>query len=378
MARKGLFTKTLTLPNGKRKYVTAKTQEELDQKVFEIRLQLRMGVDVSDETTVGEMIQIWFRTEVEPNVKPDTAKKMKGIINKHVLPYISAAKLKDVKPIHIQQIISGVSHLNQQSTRTVLRALREPFAMAEENGLILRSPVLQRFKPGGFAPEEKKALTTQQEKELLRVLTALPETYLFVWVGLATGMRRGELCALMWDCVDLDNATIQVRRNLNYNNSIPVVNEYTKTKAGMRTVAIPYDLCEVLKERRRHTKSLFVLPNKDGTPYTANQFYTLWRQVTARFGPEASGWGRRDFVKTSVEITPHTLRHTFATRCFESGMDIKQVQHLLGHATPDVTLRIYTHFCAQERQEETLSKARAARSLTECTTFVPHSAVISG
>ena len=63
MARKGYLTTSFTLPDGKRKYVYAKTQEELDKKVFDLKLQLHMGVDLSDQTTVGELIQLWYTAE---------------------------------------------------------------------------------------------------------------------------------------------------------------------------------------------------------------------------------------------------------------------------------------------------------------------------
>ena len=63
MARTNYKTVTFTLPSGKRKYVSARTQEELDEKVFNLKLQMRMGVDLSDQTTVGELAQIWYSLE---------------------------------------------------------------------------------------------------------------------------------------------------------------------------------------------------------------------------------------------------------------------------------------------------------------------------
>ena len=77
MARKGYLTASFTLPDGKRKYVYAKTQEELDKKVFDLKLQLHMGVDLSDQTTVGELIQLWYTAEAAPGVKCNTANNIK-------------------------------------------------------------------------------------------------------------------------------------------------------------------------------------------------------------------------------------------------------------------------------------------------------------
>ena len=77
MARKGYLTASFTLPDGKRKYVYAKTQEELDKKVFDLKLQLHMGVDLSDQTTVGELIQLWYTAEAAPGVKCNTANNIR-------------------------------------------------------------------------------------------------------------------------------------------------------------------------------------------------------------------------------------------------------------------------------------------------------------
>lgn len=72
MARTNYKTTTFTLPNGKRKYVSARTQEELDEKVFNLKLQMRMGVDLSDQTTVGELAQIWYSLEKQGKIKEAT------------------------------------------------------------------------------------------------------------------------------------------------------------------------------------------------------------------------------------------------------------------------------------------------------------------
>ena len=86
MARKGYKTASFTLPDGTRKYVYAKTQEELDEKVFNLKLQMKMGVNLQDKTTVGELIKLWYATEVEPNVRENTAANLKCIHNKHLMP----------------------------------------------------------------------------------------------------------------------------------------------------------------------------------------------------------------------------------------------------------------------------------------------------
>ena len=165
MARKGYFTKTFTLPNGKRKYVTAKTQEELDEKVFNLKLQLRMGVDINAETTVGELIQMWYDAEVKPKVSENTAVTIRSTINQHVLPYLSGERVRDVTPLQIKLVLNRATEngLTVNTVRRVLRVLRGAFALAEENGMILKSPVLPRYKAEGKSLQKRDALTPEEE-----------------------------------------------------------------------------------------------------------------------------------------------------------------------------------------------------------------------
>lgn len=372
MARKGYKTATFTLPDGTRKYVYAKTQEELEEKVFNLKLQMRMGVDLKDHTTVGELIKMWFETDVAPNVKENTAITVKSVLNTHLLPLCSGYVAKDVTPVQVKMWLNETGKLNKHAARTCLRALRDSFNLAEENGLIFKSPVLGRYKAGGMDYKKRKALTPDEEALLLNALEGT-NAYLYAWTALATGMRRGELLGLLWDCVDLDNAIIHVRRNLVFLKQNECrLNDYTKTEAGVRTIPIPLDLRDELRRKRAQGNSLFVFSRPGGQPFNAVTYNNFWRNnVRKRFGPDALDTSRVHGVTTDTVVTAHVLRHTFATRCFEAGMDIKEVQHLMGHATPDVTLGIYTHYCEQSRQEETFEKARTARSRTTCTTAVP-------
>lgn len=371
MARKGYKTASFTLPDGTRKYVYAKTQEELDEKVFNLKLQMKLGVDLNDQTTVGELIRMWYTTEVEPNIQQSTATNMKCVLNNHLLPMVTSFVAKDVTPIQVKLWLNEINKLNKQAAKICFRAVRQSFELAEENGLIYKTPVLARYKPSGRDFQKRTALLPEEESQLLDAVKSTP-AYLLVWTALATGLRRGELLGLMWDCVDLEKGLITVRRNLvlvarhEYQ-----LNDYTKTEAGMRTVPIPPDLCSELRERRISSNSVFVFPRQCGQPFTAGVFSQFWTtHVQNRYGPNPVT-SKRIHGVVGPRVTPHILRHTYATRCFESGMDIKEVQYLMGHASPQMTLEIYTHYCKESRLNDTFEKARTART---CTTVVPHKA----
>lgn len=359
MARTNYKTATFTLPNGKRKYVSARTQEELDEKVFNLKLQMRMGVDLSDQTTVGELAQMWYSLEKQGKIKEATAYNWQRILDVKILPFLKSCRVRDVTPAMIQSVISQFPDKSLIDNRRQLNALRGMFDLAVENGMIAKSPVLPRFKAIGQETVGYDALTPDQAEELLRCLQNT-RAYLFVWMGLKTGLRRGELLGLKWDAVDLKDAVIHVRRNLVIMPQETCLYDDLKTQTSSRDVPIPLDLLDALQREKAHTSSLFVFHRKDGSHYDYASFKNLWKLVTRRCGPVVPVNGRCGFVLTDEKVTPHVLRHTYATRCFEAGLDIKEVQRLLGHADPTVTLKIYTHYCEASRQAATFTSTRMA------------------
>lgn len=372
MARKGYLTHTFTLPDGTRKYVYAKTKKELEEKVLKLKIELSYGVDLKDDTLLSDLVQLWFSTDVKGKVAPNTELNSKGILNNHLMPLIAGYKVKQVTPLQVKMWLNETGKLNKRSATTCFRALKEAFNIAEENGLIMRSPVLGRYKAGGKEPTMKRdALTPDEELRLIEVLQGT-EQLLYVRFLLATGARRNEALALMWDCVDFDNAEVHLRRNLRYIGTKWELLDKLKTDSSTRVVPLPFDLCRKLKELKAQSTSLFVFPAADGGPKNLQSFSNFWNVVHRRFGPSVKENKKYPVYQSQKRVTPHVLRHTYATRCFEAGMDIKEVQYLLGHAKPDITLRIYTHYCLESRKDETFTKARDARSVTSvyhtCTT----------
>lgn len=361
MARKGYKTATFTLPDGTRKYVYAKTQEELDEKVFQLKLQMRMGVDLSDKTTVGELAQIWYNLEKKGKVRPTTEDGWKNLLNNRIMPALATYQVKAVTPAMIQHLLNQYTDKCLYDNRKMLQALRGMFDIAVENGMIPKSPVLSRFKATGAETEEKQALTPEQAEELKRIVAGI-DAELFVHLALGTGLRRGELCGLMWDCVDLDEGVIHVRRNLVLRRGGATLSEDLKTKGSRRSVPLTDDLVARLREAKRSARSLFVVPRKrDGQHHDLDSFCVMWDAVKRRTGPERSSV-RTPYVFTEQTVTPHTLRHTYATRLFEAGLDLKEIQMLMGHSSVNTTLKIYTHYCKTSREQTTFSRAKNALS----------------
>lgn len=332
-----MITKTITLPDGKRKYVRAKTEAEAKAKIEKIRQDISRGVDVTKNPTFLDFYTEWFDLYKRPSLRDGTIKNFTDTFRLHVLPYLGHLHIKDIKPMHIQSVLTHADTLCHQSQMTLLNRIGEVFSAAIDNDLIVKTPVSATLKPSGAKKKIQKALTRVQTETLLQVLTGTP-AYLFVHLMLLTGLRRSEALGLRIKDVDFDNHMIHVRQQMS--NAGPT--KLLKTESAYRDIPLPESLERELMLRRFRE---YVISKPDGTPYKPNSINSLWDYVTRN---------------TDIPCHPHTMRYTYATRLFEAGVDVKQVQYLLGHAKVEETLAIYVKYQEEERQEETADQVRKA------------------
>lgn len=340
------YTKALPLPNGKRKYIRAKTKEELESKVAAFRLEISYGVDIGNQSTVQEYAEYWFHVIKEPGLSANTANLVHGRLRNHVYPYIGAIKVRDVRAAHIRQVMLRCSHLSRGTQVKILAHLRDIFATAvDEDKLILQSPVPSKLRVRTPGTPEAEPLTPEQEEELLRVAEG-SRAYPMIVVLLGTGLRRGELTGLMWSDINFERGTLQVRRHVVTDRAgKPELVAGAKTDAGVRTVPLTDSLVAYLRTLQAESRSLYVFTTITGSIYSAAAMTCLWNTLNK---------------KLSFHCHPHQLRHTYATKLFEAGLDIREIQRVLGHADPTTTLRIYTHYRETMRERETFERVKEA------------------
>lgn len=324
-----LFRTSVMLPNGKRKWIRSKSKEGLEQKKKEVMLQIGTGLDILDNSTFGEYAEVWFNVYKKPYLRRKSLEALRNALNNHIYPF-----------------------------------LRDVFNAAVDNNLIAKSPVPTKIKSKGVRTKEKTALTADQSKRLLDAVSST-RAYLFCLIALQTGMRRGEICGLMWEDIDLDKQIIHVRHNAVFTSSQTIVSEALKTSAAVRDIPIPPTLLDTLKGLKSSGGSPFILHMENGKPLSQSSFSNLWDMVRRRTVDDPAELGTKATNSKMVRsldfhVTPHLLRHTYITRLFESGMDIKEIQYLAGHTTVDMTLRVYTHYQHETRQQDTANKVCAA------------------
>lgn len=337
---------TIRLPNGKRKYVRGKTKAELAAKVLALQSELNLGIDITNDITVKDYADFWLRVARGPYVTKQTMYALECKLRLHVYPAIGSMPIRDVRATHILQVMSEVSGFSRGYQGSILALVRAIFDAAVDDNLILRSPVSKKLKAHGEDAPEVVPLTPEQEKEVLAAAEGLA-VYPFVIIALNTGLRRGEICGLMWNDVDFDHYVIHVRRHVitDTKGKTELV-DGAKTKAGVRYVPMTEALEKYLRERHAKATSVFVCPNSNGTVYSNAAVGKLITILNKRL---------------PYKVHMHLFRHTYVTKLVSSRMlDIKQIQFFAGHANPDITVGTYSHFLADARCAESVGQVREA------------------
>ena len=200
------------------------------------------------------------------------------------------------------------------------------------------------------------AASRRQHKQLYQVqgrylryvgLVALACLLYYVWFflqfgisgkQLTTGLQRGELLALQWTDLDVENRTLAVTKQVNRINGELVVSP-PKTRNSVRTLALPQQAVDLLiAEHKKHSRNPYLFPSpKTGTMYDPDAFRRTHDKILKAIGAE--------------HIRFHDLRHTFATLSLKSGVDVKTLSGALGHYSAGFTLNTYTHATAQMKQD---------------------------
>jgi integrase len=350
----------ITTPAGKRVYVSGRTKEELDEKIFRARVEMRAGVDITDETLFSDYAKAWLPIYKKAMIRPSSYAILETQLNTHVLPFFDGLRIKDIRPTDVQLFLNNIAPYSKSLQTKCFGLLRNILTAAVEDGLIVKSPIRKDMGISAEEPEEEEPLTDEQAQ---RLLTALEGTraYTFCLIALATGMRRGEIIGLMWDDIDFDKRIITVTHNKSFEMNKPdaPVTELLKTEAAHRNLPMSQHLTEHLLSLKETSTSPFVVCMSNGESLSKSAFRSLWSNVERR----TVGKGRtpRELGETyggvkvilDFDVHPHQLRHTYITKLFEKGLDLKQVQYLAGHKKPEMTLRIYTHYRNKQRAAET-------------------------
>ena len=350
----GRYTAGYDPDTGKRiiKNVLGRTQAEAKEKL-KAAVEQAQQVDVTrtDEYTVATWLRAWYDLYAQPNVRQATADRYKLMIETYTVPRIGKIKLKKLTSRDLQKMYKNLmehGRVNQRSghgnpglssttVRSVHLMLHSAFERAVKERLIPRNPTDDCIAPK-VQKVEMKTLRPEHLKSYLDAANTrgvLPMFYL----ELVSGLRKGELVALLWDDLDIQNRTISVSKQYIKNPSGKLTLSRPKTETSVRRVSIPQEAVDLLiQEHEKHPENPYMFPSSTtGEMYYPDSVVKLHEKILKDAGLE--------------HIRFHDLRHTFATLALQNGVDIKTVSSMLGHYDAGFTLRTYTHATRQMQDQ---------------------------
>lgn len=320
-------------------YCYAKTYREVKQKVTAARLSLASKPQgASPSRTICDYSDQWLAL-IQPSVAQSTLVKYNSILNRYILPEFGTTPLTEVNTVAIGIFTRKLQEQHCLSPKTIrdilsiIKTLLRFIAAQPQERLML--PELYYPKT---AKQEIRVLSREEQDRFIRYL--LQDTdpgKIGVLLALTTGMRIGEVCALRWrdiiasdDCICV-NATMQRIQDLDPDSKTKtrIVISDPKTENSRRTIPMNTFTAGLCRRFRPADPMAYVLT---GDPIRYMEPRTLQYRLK-KYADECEIEG----------LHFHTLRHTFATRCVESGFEIKSLSEVLGHSNSRTTLDLYVH-----------------------------------
>lgn len=268
------------------------------------------------------------------------------ILRRHIIPELGRYYPEGLTEILIGQFGSRLireTGLCPKTVRDILSVLRSILAYTKKQNIDLRA--VEVAYPRMFY-KEMRVLSCEEQKKLTEYLLDDMDQYRFgVLLALGTGLRLGELCALRWADVSLDERTIFVHQTMQRlkntgdpeNGRTRIVISRPKSDRSVRTIPLNEDTLNLCRCREVSAPSAYILTGEEA-------HYIEPRMMQYRMEQYAKTCGLKD-------VHFHTLRHSFATRCVEAGFDIKSLSEILGHSSLRITLERYVHSSMELKRE---------------------------
>lgn len=317
----------------KAKDIYAHSEEELIFKIKQAQAEAERLIERALNPTFKDVADEWIASH-EKEISHYT---YDGYIapKKSLVEEFGNELIKEITPLQLQRFLNDLGNQGYAKQTIALRKIVASliFDYAILKDLIKVNPAAT-VKVPKTAPKKKRELPDDKEIEKVKQSVDVPFG-LFPYLILYTGCRRGEALALTYEDIDFVNNTIDINKVIVFVNGKPTIQHRAKSKDGIRTIPLLTPLKNVL-----NAKGKGYIFTYEGELLTLSRLNILWKNYQKAVG---------------VSLTPHQLRHAFATICFDAGLAAKDASQILGHSKIELTLDIYTHI-KQSRTQETAQK----------------------
>lgn len=292
--------------------------------------------------TIKELLFMWLDNYAKERVKVRTYSRYQSIIKLHLIPEFGNVEIENLKRRRIQEFLikkkkEGNLITGNSLSSTSINLMLTVFSMAYEYAIdmeLCEDNPCHRLKriPGNC--KQIEAFTREEQKRIEIYINKSSDRRLFgILLGFYSGMRIGELIALEWQDVDFDKGIIYVNktayRDKNKTGKWEVCIDKPKTKSSERVIPIPTCIVGLFKKYSKTAKSNYVIENKKGERMSIRSYQYIFEKLSKKVGVR--------------KLNFHAIRHTFATRAIECGMDIKTLSEIMGHKNASITLNRYVH-----------------------------------
>lgn len=331
---------------------------------------VRPGVEShpgTSDTTVKEWMNTWLEVYAKPSIKLSTYISYEQYIRGHIVPQIGERTMNSLRPVDLQNFftdratrghrVEEEKGLSPKTLTNLRNMMHLAFDQAIREGIIVQN-IVEDVRLPKMEKHEMRVLNRKEQERLIMAARFSPEPSAFgVVFALFTGLRLGELCALKWENVDMEKRTIRIEatrsRLRNFDDTIAASTSVEtrpspKTENSRRTIPLMEGLYDDLVRYRENQMQImkqypsyniegYVFCQESGRPYEPRTYEDEFKRCVKR----------ADIPRANF----HCLRHTFATRALEQGMDVVVLAKLMGHADPSVTLKKYGHALPEHQQE---------------------------
>ena len=304
--------------------------------------------------TTQILLNEWLETYQKEHIKARTYSRYQGLISMHILPALGATNISELGRREIQEFLTqqkkdgnirNGEKLSATSANMMLSVLNLAFEYACDMEYIEENPCL-RVRRTKAETKRVEAFTVEEQRAIESEIARSDDRRLHgVLLCLYTGLRIGELLGLTWDDVDFTKGVIKITKTVyrekDENGIWQLCVDTPKTKASDRVIPLPEYITNMLRQDSVIAKTPYIVENKKGERMSIRSYQYLFEKLTERAGVR--------------KLNFHALRHTFATRAIECGMDIKTVADIIGHKNASITLNRYAH-CMLDHKIEMMQK----------------------
>lgn len=296
-----------------------------------------------------EWLKEWLDNYIKPTAKERTYTRYYEIVHQHISPHLGEYDLNDLTPIVIQKFVTHLSQcgnlktgagLSPNSVNSIITVIQGSLETANRIGLS-DEYIADKIKRPKITEKQVSCFTPAEQKQIEQAVMNDKKIKMFgILLCLYSGLRVGEVLALEWTDIDFVKSELTVNKTCHdgkdKEGNFCRITDTPKTESSRRVIPIPRQLLPHLREVKKKSSSKYVVSNGEKI-ISVRSYQKTFTSLLKRLGIQHKGF--------------HSLRHTFATRALECGIDIKTLSEILGHKNPTITLNRYVHSLMEHKKE---------------------------